>query len=178
MKLLLPQTHVNIEHDDVVFFLAGPIKGAGDWQKQACIFLSEKVPNAYIVCPSRYKPDHELYQHRMKGDENRFESQTEWERHYIHIAAIQGCLIFWLPVESIENPRKDGNYARETRGELGEWRGRLIYEESFSVVVGVEDGFPGLERIDKNFQYALPDKNFKIHYFLQETLSAAVQKIK
>src|SRR6266403_4758892 len=111
-----------------VYFLAGPIRGADDWQAKAIKLLHEKDPNCYIACPRRYDETHELYQFSLDPPldgvrTTAFFSQTMWERNYLEMAAERGAIIFWLPEESKTNPRKkeDGPYARDTYGELGRW---------------------------------------------------------
>ena len=178
IKLLLPRTLVNFKEDtDIVFFLAGPIRGGGDWQKDAIKRLNkfaESVPetqNVYVVCPCRYTPDtlgRELYDLKERGlsflsyssdQEKLVESQTNWERYHLEIASRLGCVIFWLAKEDAENPRKkeDGPYARDTYGELGEWRTRVYYERKYNqqklhVVIGSHSDFPGGEVVRKNFE--------------------------
>ena len=143
VKLLLPRTLVGFnEATDTVFFLAGPIKGAGDWQNEAIDILQKYADtldgrdNVYVVCPSMYQPNHKSYSLRVMGiiEENYTEKQrkitysrTDWERYHLEIASRLGCIIFWLGKEDEKNPRKreDGPYARDTYGELGEWRARM-----------------------------------------------------
>lgn len=92
-------------------------------------------------------------------------------------ASMKGCLLFWLPCESKENPRNDGEpYARDTYGELGEWRGRLMYAGQQRVVVGVEPGFYGLSQIERNFQLAMQFP-FPIHNSLEQTVTAVAKKV-
>ncbi len=114
----------------------------------------------------------------MPGDETYFERQLNWERHYLDIASEHGCVIFWLPVESKSNPRIGGGpYATDTRGELGEWRGRLMGNPSLKVVVGGEEGFDSFSQIERNFKLGVsPD--FPIYRTLSETVQAAVAMAK
>ncbi len=195
-KLLLPRTIVPFQErveygkSDIFFFLAGPIRGAGDWQKKAILLIDSFVPTmefkgkrkVYIVCPSRYTPQHEMYQYQAVGipadmfsDSQRkiTESQTNWERHYLEIASHMGCIIFWLPEEDKENPRKkeDGPYARDTYGELGEWRARAGLDPTMGIVVGGEKNFHGLGVIERNFRGMLGDD-----FCIQPTLEATIQK--
>ena len=114
--------------------------------------------------------------------------QLPWERHYLDLAAgvtprgfagqapAGGCLIFWLPAESTKYPKGQGlgPYAQDTRGELGEWRGHMTHLRGLRVVVGGEEGFPGLDTITRNFQYALGE-GFAVHRTLAATAAAAVE---
>jgi len=196
IKLLLPKTLVNFNKEtDIVFFLAGPIKGADDWQKEAITILQKFAhtvsikKNVYVVCPADYQPTHELYPLKVKGiseenysDEQReiTSSRTSWERPNLEIASRLGCIIFWLAKEDKENPRKkeDGPYARDTYGELGEWRARIFYEQKnnrnkINLVIGADPAFNGLAQIKKNFDRMIGE-DFLISNSLKETIKRAV----
>lgn len=160
MRFILPKTHPNLEayRDVPIFFLAGPIMGAGDWHLSMSAWLMQYADPAIVVNPSRYQPPHTHLRFRMEGDEKHFERQTDWERHYMEQAAAKwpwGALIFWLAEQT--GPRSDGEpYARDTRGEIGEWRGRMMCVPGLRVVIGAEKGFPGLSQIKRNFELAVP----------------------
>lgn len=159
-----------------LFFFGGPIKGGGDWQYRGCLELQKHLEHFYAVIPNRYTEEHPLLRFAMPIKEL-FPRQTKGERHYLEIAATcGGCVIFWLECESKEQPRTDKNpYARDTYGEVGEWRGRLMHDPNLSVVVGAQKEFPGLDVIQQNFNYALKTQ-FPIYATLEETVEAAVQK--
>lgn len=179
MNLLLPKTYVE-RHGRPVVFLAGPIRGAGDWQASAIKSLAIALPTALIVCPVRYAEDHDLYAYRLRGFEDYFESQTAWERHYMKLATETGALLFWIPAESQDSqrPRSEGPYAQDTYGELGEWRGRLmgVPENAYpSIVFGAQpDGLPGLSVIKKNYRYAL---NIEFLDTLENVLAEVVNRV-
>lgn len=177
MKLILPKDLVPVEPEDVVFFLAGPIKGGGDWQQQAACLIYNAMPEAYIACPTRYQPDHPLYRFRLPAAIIAISHQTIWERHYLALASKQGCIVFWLPEEDPLNPRPAGSgpYARDTYGELGEWRARIFFENA-RVVIGAQVSFPGLLVVQRNFQIMIG--NFHIHETLEATIQAAVAMAK
>lgn len=151
------------------------------WQAKGCELLKKHIPHFYVALPCRYTETHPLFQFRMKGKENHFDRQTTWERYYIQLAAHRakkGCIIFWLPCESKENPRTDGKpYAMDTRGELREWRGRMMADKKLRVVVGAEPDFPGLSQIEHNFNQALC-KPFPIRSTLGEIVTIAVAKVR
>ena len=116
----------------------------------------------------------------------RTERQLAWERHYLDKAAgashaqcsasapQPGCIVFWLPVESalFPKPASHGPYAQDTRGELGEWRGRLMHDRSLRVVVGGDERFPGFDTMERNFTHAVGE-DFKVYRTIQETAAAA-----
>jgi hypothetical protein len=176
MKIILPKT-LHDGESAPLFFLLGPIKGGGGWQERCCIELDKRLRHPfYVAVPCRWTAEHPLYSHRIGGDENRFQRQTPWERYYLANAARSGCIIAWLPCEDKNNPRADGQpYARDTYGEIGEWRGRLMHGRSLRFVIGAEEKFPGLDVMSRNFEWALGD-SFKIHSTLEETITAAISK--
>lgn len=166
-----------------LFFLAGPVRGGGNWQLKAHSLLVQQMQGACsVVIPCRYKPGDPLYGLQEPGRTDVFERQVLWERYYLELASRRGCIAFWLPVidkssDVAEDP--DFCYARDTRGELGEWRGRdkILKELCLprpKMVVGAEVGFPGLSVIQANFDDALGE-NYPIYTTLPETIRAAVE---
>lgn len=176
-KLILPKTLCDVDQTyGPVFFLAGPIKGGGDWQAECYAEIARQCEKCYVVSPRRYSEEHPLFRFRQTGIENSFERQTLWERCYLDIASTAGCIIFWLPAESTVNPRTDGQpYARDTYGELGEWRGRLMADRNLRLVIGAESEFSGLDVIRRNYQAAI-GQTFPIYSTLAETVRAAIKK--
>ena len=180
MKVILPKTLHEIDWSyGPLFFFAGPIKGGGDWQRRACAEVEKRLTDYYATIPCRYGDDHSLRKYAASGRGDYFSSQTFWERHYLELAATcRGCIVFWLPCESKTDPRSDGQpYARDTYGEIGEWRGALKFNPNLKVVIGAEQGFPGLEVMKKNFVGALK-QDFPFYNTLEETIQAAVAMAK
>lgn len=180
MKVILPKQRVDICSLDLpLFFFGGPILGADDWQYPMSRLLQEKMDDFFLATPScRYGEGHPLEEFHAEVTGEIFERQLSWERHYLDLASRddrEGCIIFWLPCESKTNPRSDGlPYAMDTRGELGELRGRLVYDRSLKVVIGAEKEFPGLSQIQRNFNEAL-NCQFPIYESMEETVDAAVK---
>lgn len=180
MRLILPKTLANSEATGMpLFFLAGPIRGGGDWQHQACLELQKRFSSEFCVAsPCRYTEQHPLWQYRADGIETRFNRQLDWERHYLYKAALgsyQGCILFWLPCESRAQPHPGPEpYAMDTRGELGEWRGRMMQNKNIRLVIGAEEGFLGLSQIRRNFNEAL-ECEFPIYETLEQTIDAAIR---
>jgi len=179
VQLILPKDLIDLgpHLNNPLFFLAGPIRGGGDWQRLMCIILKQLVPDCIIAAPMRWDASHFLYKYRMQveGAES-FDRQLTWEQHYLETAAQmhpRGCIIFWLGCQ--KEVRTDSDpYAMDTRGELGEWRGRMIYRPLLRVVVGAEEGFPGLSQIKRNFDAAL-GCDFPVYRTMEETAKAAVE---
>lgn len=179
MRIYLPKTLSVVDFDyGPFFFLAGPVRGGGDWQHKFCSMLRGYIPNFTAALPCRYNEDHPLMPHSIHGHMGEFDHQTFWERHYLEIAAEKGCLVFWLPEESRVHPRgADGPYGRDSYGEIGEWRGRLMHDSSLRIVMGAEPGFPGLKQIRLN-QCRATDSQFPIYGTIEETVCAALAKAK
>ena len=184
VKLILPNTYV--DRGALVglplFYLAGPIRGADDWQAKAIQMLDEHYRgNCAVVNPSRYDETHPLYGCKAEGDENVFRRQTDWEHYYMSEASGHGCLIFWLPCESRENPRPraDGPYAQDTYGELGYWRAMLEVSERGGtlrpmMVIGAEFGFHGFKKLQRDFARAV-DAPFEIRTTLYSVVHEAIR---
>ena len=187
INLILPKHKVPkaIQGEQRLYFLAGPIRGAIDWHKEAALMLSKKDQGCYIVCPSRYGTDHKLYKHSLKGvplTKGEFPNQTMWERYYLKKASMHGSIIFWLPLENKlkRRKRKDGPYAQDSFGELGRWSaidalkfpGKTEKYHTM-MVIGAEKNFYGLKVIKKNLDadYGYP---FPIHETLEATVEAAI----
>lgn len=153
MPIYLPKQIVPISpgKHSPLFFLAGPIRGGGDWQSYMAEHLLYRRSEAHIACPSRWNSDHRLahYFHRpFSQADNR---QLVWERHYLKQAGLAqntfGCVIFWLGLEDATHPHPGPEpYAMDTRRELGKF---TAYAEMMNVrmVVGGDRGFHGLDVI-------------------------------
>ena len=179
MRILLPKALTRIDPAyGPLFFLAGPVRGGDDWQKRGCEEIRGSIRHFYAAIPCHYQEGHPLLQFRVVDIENYFDRRTAWKRYYLNMAAIGGCIIFWLPCESKANPRADNNpYAMDTRGELGEWRGRLTNDHNLRVVIGAEPDFPGLSQIQCNFNSGLGFE-FPIYSTLSQTILAAIRQVK
>ncbi len=178
MRILLPKTLCDVDFNyGPLFFLAGPVRGGDEGQAIAAWEIAKHLTRFYAALPCRYDSGHALMGHKVPGRDDYFEHQQSWERHYLALAATKGCVMFWLPCESKVNPRQgSGPYARDSYGELGEWRGRMMHDKNLRVVVGAEKNFHGLSQIKRNFDEAL-DLDFPIYPTLKETVAAAVAKV-
>ncbi|GEM_PF-447768 len=202
INLILPKNFVNpnLKKNRHLYFLSGPIRGAGDWQKNAVKMLADEDRDCYIVCPCRYSKRHELYNFSLSSKykkpfggsgvaAKKFSSQTLWERYYLELASYYGSIIFWLPLECKDNPRRknDGPYARETLGEIGRWSVRSAYKlglgannknkEKVNMIIGIQRGFSGRKTIKRNLD-ADHGKNYPIYASLKETINKAISLAK
>lgn len=178
MKIYIPKVPLSDKDGIPTFFLMGPIRGGGEWQVNACTLLREffQKEEFAVIVPNRWPENHILKKYFIPGQAENT-SQTVWERKGLYLAgrsAMRGCIITWLPVESKTDPRNDGSpYGRESYGEIGEWRGQMMYDDHIRFVLGAEKDFPGLEQISKNFDDALRT-TFPIYPDLEMTVQAAI----
>lgn len=178
MNVILPKTLCPVHRSfGPLFFLAGPVRGGGDWQSVAALLLRSHLERFYVAIPSRYTDDHPLMSARMSGNEGAFLRQLPWERHYLQMASKVGCIVFWLPEESKTDPRpkEDGPYGRDTLGELGRWSVWKAVDPHVRLVIGAEQGFSGLDVIRRNINEDM-GYEFPIHSSLEATIKAAVSE--
>ena len=179
IQVILPKSLVAWDDSLPLFFLAGPVRGGGDWQQKMCRELQKRLTDFYVAIPCRYTDSHPLWHSRAPGSENFFNRQLEWERNYLECAGEDtgiGCVIFWLACESKTAPHPGPEpYAMDTRRELGEWCGRMFYNESVRVVIGAEKEFLGLSQIQRCYDEVSGDK-FPIYPTMEATVEAAVKR--
>ncbi|MBI2045463.1 hypothetical protein HYT23_05365 [Candidatus Pacearchaeota archaeon] len=175
-RLILPKTYLDTD-DNLLIFLAGPIRGTYPWHDEAVKIISSIDSRIYIVSPNRNIKD-EHFGKVVLGNKEKFSRQLEWERYYLNKSSVNGAIMFWLAKQTHEMyvdelSRFPAPYARDTRQELGGWGwGPLAYDKAFPVVVGGEDEFPGFDVIKRNFIAVKPDMNF--YSSLEETCFRAV----
>lgn len=182
MKILVPNRYLEVNNKTVtrespLIFLAGPVRGGGDWQVPMSHILEQKLPGCTLAIPCRWGSDHMLYTYFAGEDTKKFARQLNWERFYLQEAGIgenPGCILFWLGLESRDHPHPGPEpYSMDTRGELGEWRARMKFE-SARVVIGAEEGYHGLSQIQRNFSEML-GYDFPIYPTLAATAEAALK---
>lgn len=177
MQIILPKTFVaeEIYTKTRLYFLAGPVRGGGDWQFAMCKNLNMYTSDCIVAVPQRYPEEHQLQKLRMRGDDTRFERQLAWEQHYLRAASRSGGVIFWLPCESKGDPHPGPEpYAMDTRGELGEWRTRKEYDPSIRLFIGGSTEFFGFSQIERNCRLQLGN-DFPIYSSLRDLACAATR---
>lgn len=157
IKVIIPKTYVK-EITAPLIFLAGPIKGAPDWQDEAIEILSSQNIDLIIASP-RKEIKGEIAKYILSGDETYFPRQRAWERHYLDIASKRGVILFWLPKEIEHNCAKA--YGATTRMELGQWMTMYKHDKSMRFCVGSDGGFSELSPIEYDLSLDAPDKDIK-----------------
>lgn len=156
-KILTPPKIEKIEGR--VIFLAGPIQGALDWQKEAAKTIRSLDKNIYIANPRR----------EYLGDDFIYDKQVDWETHFLRTAGKNGVVMFWLAKE--HRHKCERAYAQTTRFELAEWK--LRHERDGSkLVVGIEEGFTNARYIRRRISQDCPE--VPVCITLEETCRQAV----
>lgn len=179
MPIYVPKAIVPIAptNESPLLFLAGPIRGGGDWQSYMAKRILSQAPSAHIACPCRWDATHELAPHFHKpfSKEGR---QLVWERHYLQQAGLDqdtpGCIIFWLGLESTTHPHPGPEpYAMDTRRELGKF---TAFAEMTGVrlVLGGSRDFYGLESILFELSEAI-ERPFPFYESMAEVADHAVR---
>lgn len=150
-----------------LFFLAGPIRGGGDWQSHMADHIINQEPSALIACPSRWDGSHRLAKHFHQPFSKAENRQLVWERHYLKQAGVKkgvpGCVIFWLGLENAQSPHLGPEpYAMDTRREIGKF---TAYAEMVGarIVVGGDPCFHGLSVILFELAEAVGEENFPFY---------------
>lgn len=132
--------------DDIIIYLAGPIKGAPDWQEEFIRVIKKEF--------SQIKLNKNIVIANPKTilDENDFnyDNQINWETYYLDKASKQGIIVFWLPKEKERIPGR--SYAQTTRFEIGEWFAKGQNIKNFKIIIGYEEGFDGIKYIYEKFK--------------------------
>jgi hypothetical protein len=148
--------------DGPIIFLAGPIQGAYDWQKEAIEIISALNKELTIALPRKEYLDKEFI----------YEKQVDWETHHLNLAAKNGVILFWLAKEDKVVPGRA--YAQTSRFELGEWKARSQLGLA-KLVVGIEDGFSNSRYIRRRLMQDCP--SVPVSESLEETCTNAVKLI-
>lgn len=187
MKIILPNKWFELKDHVIgnlpVYFLAGPIRGGGDWQSRMCDVLARESPTDFVVaCPRRLhqeKTPHRLAEHFVfDAVQDDFPRQLAWEQYYLAMAglhALKGCIIFWLGVESADDPHPGPEpYAMDTRRETGKWQMKMQYEGA-SVIWGANEHYYGLSQIQRDFEYEHGRPTI-FHPTIEDTAKAAIKQ--
>ena len=176
MPIYLPKRIVQMTPtmEAPLFFIAGPVRGGGDWQREFIRAIIARSPTANIACPCRWGADHPLHHYFHEPFSQAPNRQLHWERHYMEQAAIRygpGCVIFDLQLESKQSPHPGPEpYAMDTRRELGKFTALLKLKRARMVVGGHPD-FHGLSVIRDELDEAY-GKPFPFYTNAEDLVSA------
>jgi len=168
-KVIIPKTYVK-EIKEPLIFIAGPIRGAPNWQDEAIGILLSQESSLTVASPRRGVRD-KISSWVIDGDEDYFPRQRAWERHYLDIASRRGAVLFWLPGE--EEHKCEKVYGAMTRVELGQWMTHYSYDDSVRFCIGSDGRFKEMRTIIFDLQIDAPDKI--INPTLEETCNEALR---
>jgi hypothetical protein len=163
-RVIIPPEHVDTE--DPVIFLAGPITGARDWQKETITMLLSMNDRVFVASPRR-PPNRE---EDFTGDV--YIDQIAWETLYLRRAGTRGAVLFWLAREPAAGHRCDRPYAQTTRFELGEWK-EYARRDGVKLALGMEEGFSSARYIRRRFADDCPQ--VRVCTTLEETCRHAIE---
>lgn len=188
MPIYVPKRIIQIKPSILapLFFLAGPIRGGGDWQHAMAWELLQRNGNANIAVPSRWTAEHPLRDYFVAPFTQADNRQLVWERHYMEQAALSfkqrpdedgdpGCLVFWLGLESKTSPHPGPEpYAMDTRREVGKYTA-FIQTHGARVVVGGHREFYGLDVMLNELADAAGEDSFPFYEDMGELADAAYE---
>lgn len=150
--------------EGALVFLAGPIQGAEDWHKTAIELILKQNPSINIASP---RGDY-------SGREFDYNTQVDWETHYLNKASKTGAILFWLAKE--KEHMCDRAFAQTTRFELAEWITKYGQERDLKLSIGIEPGFPGERYLRKRIGQNHPE--IQIYSTLNDVCRDVVLKVK
>ena len=184
VAIILPKVIERVNPDKPLIFMAGPIRGGGDWQSKMVEELISQCGDVQIACPSRWTNEHLLSKFFIRPFSNASNRQLHWERHYMELSALDnkqfGTLLFWLGLEDQNSPHPGPEpYAMDTRREIGKFTAfkkmrRLNRELDCRMVVGGSEDFYGLSVIRDELDDA-EDKEFPFYTSMKELAAAALK---
>lgn len=167
--LILPNTCIeNVERPFI--FLAGPTRGAPEWQDDATNILFSEATDLTVINP-RPCVRHSLEKYLLNGKNGHFKKPREWRRHYFELASKKGAIMFWLPGEERHDCKRP--YGATTYFEVGEWMIEYSKDKSIRLCVGTDGKFPKMDSIAYGFSQKAP--GLVIRETLEETCKEALR---
>jgi hypothetical protein len=181
MPVYTPEEGVSLEPTlrAPLFFLAGPILGGDDWEFRMANRILKQEPQALIVHASRWSGTKRSMRYYHPAFPELDKQQLVWKRHYFRKAGLEpnvcGCVIFWLPLESMTNDPHPGPepYATNTQRDLGKFIAFAETTRNMRVVIGGNPRFYGLEAILFELSNATGEE-FPFHETKKETIDRAI----
>jgi len=168
-----PPRRAKIPEIEPLVFLAGPIQGAPDWQKQAVDQFSDEWAGGlslHIANPRRENSTQQDFDTTEK-----YRKQTRWERAHLFRAMSIGANVFWLACRDLEIPYpKDRPYGQTTRFEFS-----MAYTEAragrpIHISLGIEPGYKGS---DKYYLDLADELNLPVYNALETTIADALESL-
>jgi len=131
-----------------IIFLAGPIQGTWNWQREATATLTSAGYRGWIASP---RPT-TLSDEASLPD---YHEQIGWEHHHIRKTLLKGVVMFWLAKESAHDP--DRSYAQSSLFEIGWVLGHRMHDPRAKIVIGIEEGFSGARYVRRTFEKYAPE---------------------
>ena len=106
MQIVTPGIFIN-ENDigyEKLFYLAGQDTG---WQDEALGIIEGSWPKAVVMVPFEYGPERLFFAHVIEEDKALSSEQYCWASHYLGMVKRLGCVVYWLPSESQQDPDLD-----------------------------------------------------------------------
>ena len=152
--------------------MAGPIKGAPNWQDNAIELILDLEPSLFIASP-RWEVSDKISKYVIKGDNEYFHRARAWERYYFDLALEKGCVMFWLPTE--QQHKCDKVYWAMTGFELGIINARYGVDKSLRFCIGTDGGFSEFRTIQYDLSIDAPGK--LIFSNLEDTCREAISLV-
>lgn len=102
-----------------------------------------------------------------------YNTQVDWESHYLNEAARTGAILFWLAKE--KEHICDRAFAQTTRFELAEWVTKYGQDKNLRLSVGIEPGFSGERYLRRRIGQDHPE--IKIYSTLDDVCREVAQKL-
>ena len=129
-----PLEAVQVTNTERLFFLAGPIQGAPDWQREGFRLIEESFTDSSHIHVANPRREY------LDGTFN-YSSQVDWEKLHLWRAAHSGGTLFWIPRQDFSLDYEAGRpYAKTTAQELQRYAGWLMYDPKLPISIGIEPG--------------------------------------
>lgn len=182
MPIYIPKQIVTLSptHKSPLLFLAGPIRGGGDWQTTMAEEILLQENSTHIACPVRWGASHRLAQYFHLPFSEAKNRALVWERHYLEQAGLEknvlGCVIFWLPREHFFRRHPGPQpYAMNTRRKIGKFIAYSEMNKNVRLVMGGDRAFHGLDEILFEFTEAF-GKPLVFHKTIKDVVCAAFDR--
>lgn len=134
-EFIIPPSSLHNEKLPLVF-LAGPVQGAPDHQREVGEYILQELPDGINVASPRGN-----YASKKSFD---YTTQVDWEEHHLMLARDFGVISFNFEARDLTLPHEDGrSYAKTSRLELMKLFGWLDYNEAIEVAVRFDPAYQG-----------------------------------